>query len=85
MRGMAPLPVLTSLFCLAGPGVAQVPQDIQLNRACIYCGMNREMYDFSRMSIEYDDGTATANLQPALCGRRPGQQARQSAQIHSGG
>jgi nitrous oxide reductase accessory protein NosL len=47
------------MLCLTVPGSSQVPQDIQTHHACLYCGMNREMYDFSRMLIEYDDGTTT--------------------------
>jgi copper chaperone NosL len=36
---------------------AQVPKDVQGSPSCNYCGMNRGVYDFSRMLIDYDDGT----------------------------
>ena len=39
------------------PAFAQVPQDIQQAQSCAYCGMNRGMFDYSRVLIEYDDGT----------------------------
>lgn len=32
-------------------------EDIDLYKDCKYCGMNRGVYDYSRMLIEYDDGT----------------------------
>jgi nitrous oxide reductase accessory protein NosL len=35
-------------------------EDIPLHKECKYCGMNRESFDFSRMLIEYDDGTTAA-------------------------
>ncbi|MBI5633772.1 MAG: nitrous oxide reductase accessory protein NosL [Nitrospirae bacterium] len=39
---------------------AQVKEDIHLHKNCKYCGMDRGSYDFSRMLIEYDDGTSVA-------------------------
>jgi len=33
--------------------------DIKQSQNCKYCGMDRQKFDFSRMLIEYDDGTAT--------------------------
>jgi len=59
MSSMTQLLTLAAVLCVGGPGIAQVPQDIQSHTACVYCGMNREMFDFSRMLIEYDDGTIT--------------------------
>jgi len=38
---------------------AALAQDVPQHPSCLYCGMNRGMYDFSRMLIEYDDGAAT--------------------------
>jgi copper chaperone NosL len=35
-------------------------EDIRIHKECRYCGMDRESFDFSRMLIEYDDGTTTA-------------------------
>jgi copper chaperone NosL len=38
----------------------QMADDIAVHKACKFCGMNRGMYDFSRMLIEYADGTSAA-------------------------
>lgn len=38
----------------------QVPDDIVAHKTCKYCGMDRGVYDFSRMLIEYTDGTSVA-------------------------
>jgi copper chaperone NosL len=32
--------------------------DIKQSPSCRYCGMDRQKFDFTRMLIEYDDGTA---------------------------
>jgi copper chaperone NosL len=32
--------------------------DIKQSQNCKYCGMDRQKFDFSRMLIEYDDGTS---------------------------
>lgn len=39
---------------------AQVKEDIHLHKSCKYCGMDRGSYDFSRIVIDYDDGTSVA-------------------------
>jgi len=53
---------LAVVICLIFGGllVAQTKDDIDLNKECKYCGMNRGMFDFSRMMIEYEDGTSSA-------------------------
>ena len=33
--------------------------DISQSPGCKYCGMDRQKFDFSRMLIEYEDGTST--------------------------
>ena len=33
--------------------------DIKQSPSCKYCGMDRQKFDFSRMLIDYDDGTST--------------------------
>jgi nitrous oxide reductase accessory protein NosL len=43
---------------VAVPSIAQHRDDIQQHPSCKYCGMSREKFDFSRMLIEYDDGSA---------------------------
>jgi copper chaperone NosL len=39
--------------------VAFAQDDIKQSPSCKYCGMDRQKFDFSRMLIEYDDGTST--------------------------
>jgi copper chaperone NosL len=34
-------------------------EDIKQSPSCKYCGMDRQKFDFTRMLIEYDDGTST--------------------------
>jgi copper chaperone NosL len=41
---------------LAMAAIAQ--EDIKQSTSCKYCGMDRQKFDFSRMLIEYDDGTS---------------------------
>jgi copper chaperone NosL len=38
----------------------QTKDDISVHKGCRYCGMDRGTYNFSRMLIEYDDGTIVA-------------------------
>ncbi|MHB8843907.1 MAG: nitrous oxide reductase accessory protein NosL [Nitrospirota bacterium] len=53
---------LALAVCLIFGGLltAQTKEDIDVHKTCKYCGMNRGMFDFSRMLIEYDDGTSAA-------------------------
>jgi copper chaperone NosL len=53
---------LAMVICLifTGMSFAQTKEDIHLHKACKYCGMDRGMHDFSRMLIEYDDGSNVA-------------------------
>jgi len=40
------------------PGMSALAQsDIDIHRYCAYCGMDRKAYGFSRMLIQYEDGT----------------------------
>ena len=41
-------------------GLAFAQEDIQKNKSCKYCGMDREKFAYTRMLIEYDDGAAVA-------------------------
>jgi copper chaperone NosL len=34
-------------------------EDIKQSASCKYCGMDRQKFDFTRMLIEYEDGTST--------------------------
>lgn len=49
--------VIVVCFLLAGVAFAQGKEDIQVHKACKLCGMDRGGFDFSRMLIEYEDGT----------------------------
>jgi copper chaperone NosL len=51
--------IATMVFCLllGGMSFAASYDDVQLHKACKYCGMSREMYAHSRMLIEYEDGS----------------------------
>jgi nitrous oxide reductase accessory protein NosL len=44
------------LLCLSGT-VAFAKDDIDAHRSCAFCGMDRKAYGFSRMLIQYEDGT----------------------------
>jgi len=41
---------------LTVPAIAQ--EDVKQSPSCKYCGMDRQKFDFSRMLIEYEDGTS---------------------------
>ena len=50
--------VMAACFVLGGVAYAQLAkEDVAVHKSCMYCGMDRGTYDFSRMMIEYDDGT----------------------------
>jgi nitrous oxide reductase accessory protein NosL len=44
-------------ICLSLTGIGLAQEDIKKHPSCKYCGMDREKFAFSRMLIEYDDGT----------------------------
>jgi copper chaperone NosL len=48
--------VLVTFVLLIG-GVAFGHEDCQKQPSCKYCGMDREKFAFSRVFVEYDDGT----------------------------
>ena len=53
--------VIAAYFAIFGLAFAeQAKDDISVHKACKYCGMDRGAYNFSRMLIEYDAGTAAA-------------------------
>ncbi len=50
--------VVALCFVMAGLAWAgEAKDDVALHKSCKYCGMDRGAYAFSRMLIEYDDGT----------------------------
>jgi nitrous oxide reductase accessory protein NosL len=52
--------VLVVCFIFGGMAYAQTNDDVNLHKACRHCGMDRGSFNFSRMLIEYDDGTVNA-------------------------
>jgi nitrous oxide reductase accessory protein NosL len=53
--------VIAVCFVFVGLTFAdQAKDDISAHKGCKYCGMDRGTYNFSRMLIEYDDGTSVA-------------------------
>ena len=59
-RGVALVLVLAFCFFSGEVVLAQMDEDIQKYPSCKYCGMDRQQFAFSRMFIEYDDGTFMA-------------------------
>lgn len=45
------------LFCMART-IVFAQDDINNHRSCVNCGMDRKAYGFSRMLIQYEDGSA---------------------------
>ncbi len=52
--------IMAGCLVFGGMAFAQTKDDIRQYKACIHCGMDRGSFDFSRMLIEYDDGTIAA-------------------------
>lgn len=44
------------LFCMAGRG-AFAQSDIEDHRSCAHCGMDRKAYGYSRILVQYGDGS----------------------------
>jgi copper chaperone NosL len=51
--------VMFLFLAIAGIGAAQTEDDVSLHKSCAQCGMDRGMFNYSRMLIEYDDGMVT--------------------------
>jgi copper chaperone NosL len=51
---------LAAFLLLGGTALAGTRDDIDQHKSCSHCGMDRGAFDFSRMLIEYDDGTLVA-------------------------
>lgn len=47
------------ILLLIASAVVASEDDISRHRSCSYCGMDRKMYGYSRMLIDYEDGTQT--------------------------
>jgi copper chaperone NosL len=50
--------VLAVILCLSLATFVFAQDDIAKHKSCKYCGMDREKFAFSRVLIEYEDGTA---------------------------
>lgn len=51
--------LLAVVFFFTGPAVyAETMKDIQENKTCKYCNMDREKFAHSRMLVEYGDGSS---------------------------
>jgi len=50
--------ILTVLLILLPWGKAHAQSDIDQHRDCIHCGMDRKAFGYSRMLVEYEDGTS---------------------------
>ena len=57
-------------FVFEGMAFAQTRDDIDLYKICSHCGMNRGSFDFSRMLIEYADGTIAAGCSSSIYSSR---------------
>jgi copper chaperone NosL len=55
-KAVVALAVAVMFGMLAMTAIAQ--DDVKQSPSCKYCGMDRQKFDFSRMVIEYDDGTS---------------------------
>ncbi len=49
--------LITLVLPVAGRA-ASVVDDTSVHKTCTYCGMDREIFNYSRMLIEYEDGTS---------------------------
>jgi len=49
--------LLTFVFCLFLTAFVFAQEDIAKHKSCKYCGMDREKFAFSRVLIEYEDGS----------------------------
>ena len=50
--------VMMTAMCFLLTGISMAQDDIKKHPSCKYCGMDREKFAFSRMLIEYEDGTS---------------------------
>ncbi|MDD5285201.1 MAG: nitrous oxide reductase accessory protein NosL [Desulfuromonadaceae bacterium] len=51
--------ILAGIFVMALASIVfAVDSDIEKHSSCTYCGMDRAKYAYSRILIEYDDGTS---------------------------
>ena len=50
--------VCASLLVILAGAVVPAGDDISEYRSCVHCGMDRKAYGFSRMLVQYEDGTS---------------------------
>ena len=56
-KNAAAILVVAVVFTVVA-SMAFAQDDIKQHASCKYCGMDRQKFDFSRMLIEYEDGTS---------------------------
>lgn len=49
--------IMLVCFFLGGQAFAEPQPDVKIHKQCGHCGMDRANFEFSRMLIEYEDGT----------------------------
>jgi copper chaperone NosL len=61
MKRIPVLILIAAIFFIFCPmALAQTGDDISLHKSCSHCGMDRGQFNFSRMLIQYDDGSVAA-------------------------
>ena len=50
--------VCASLLVILAGAVVPAGDDISEYRSCVHCGMDRKAYGYSRMLVQYEDGTS---------------------------
>jgi len=58
IRNLFSISLCCMLFLCAGSSYLQAEEDIAAQRSCSYCGMDRKAYGYSRMIVNYADGTS---------------------------
>ena len=57
IKRISRLCLLSLLFLCSFAGYLQAEDDIAAQRRCSHCGMDRKAYGYSRMVVQYSDGT----------------------------
>ena len=50
--------IIVAVLLFYAGSVVPAENDISAHRSCIHCGMDRKAYGFSRMLVQYEDGTS---------------------------
>jgi copper chaperone NosL len=52
--------IIAASFVFSAVALTQTGSDVDLHKSCKYCGMDRSQFNFTRMLIEFDDGSVAA-------------------------